>query len=67
MISSGALTDPGGRAEGTADGCPGLSGGAGIPPSWPLLAHPAGQPFQAGVSGLARARVADGQAAWALA
>lgn len=27
MISSGVLTDPGGWAEGTADGCPGLSGG----------------------------------------
>lgn len=27
MISSGALTDPGGLAEGTADGCSGLSGG----------------------------------------
>lgn len=50
MISSGALTDPGGRAEGRADGCPGLSR-AGMPPLWPLLSRPAGQPFRAGLSG----------------
>lgn len=51
------------------------SQGAGMPPLWPLLAHPAGQPFRAGVStpgqsqggrwagslGLARGRDRGGQ------
>lgn len=50
MISSGALTGPGGWAEGTADGCP-ASREAGILPLRPLLAHPVGQPFWAGLSG----------------
>lgn len=29
-----------------ADGCPGLLGGAGMPPLWPLPAHSAKQPFR---------------------
>ena len=40
MISSGELTDPGGWAEGTADGCPGLSGVLACRPCghcWPTL------------------------------
>lgn len=40
MISSGALSDPGGQAEGTADGCPGLSGRLACCPRghcWPTL------------------------------
>lgn len=43
------------------------SQGPGMLPLWPLLAHPAGQPFWLGCVAHVRARVADGQAAWALA
>lgn len=59
MISSGALTDPQGKAEGTADGCHGLSGGAVVT----VLAYPAGQPFQ-GWGEWPQASVADGPALW---